>query len=51
MKLRYSAKKISDNKWLITGEKWDSCYCDKEPFSIEIEKERRPVKRDIVNYI
>lgn len=48
MKCIYTIKPLEDNKWLIEGEKWDNCYCDKEPFSITLEKYKKPVRRDFI---
>jgi len=51
MKIKYTIEKKSPNTWLVKGDKWEGCYCNKEPFEVVITSERRPSKADILGVI
>lgn len=51
MKTRYSILQFEPGKWLVKGEYWKSCYCDRERFEIVIEQEKRPNKKEVLKSI
>lgn len=51
MKTKYSILQFEPGKWLVKGEYWKGCYCDRELFEIVIEQEKRPNKKDVLKRI